>query len=111
MQRNSGLVPSFTPPDPTSALEVPDPVINPETNEVEVEWRRLAADGKWPATVAYLKERQEFYRKYLPGNGMDVNNMPSEELVIAWKTADNVIKEIENWIATLENYKSVKRKK
>lgn len=82
----------------------PDPYTVPDTTEIgdgdvknENEFASLGTSQRYPEIVAYLRERQEFYRKYLP-DGTAIINIPDEQAGQWWKCAATLIAELDAFI-------------
>jgi hypothetical protein len=89
-------------PDSLSdAFSTPSDVIDARDNRTENEFASLGLDRKYPAVVAHLRERQEFYRKYLP-DGTAITGLSNEEVGAWWKCAATLIAELEALITIIE---------
>lgn len=63
----------------------------------ENEFAGLGSGQRYSEIVAYLRERQEFYRKYLP-DGQPIAKLSDSELGAWWKCAATIIQEFEAFI-------------
>jgi hypothetical protein len=91
---------SYTPPDVGEIDEI--------DKKEENQFASLGFDGKWPEVIKYLRERQEFYRKYLP-DGTAIVNLSSEEAGQWWKSAATIIAELDAFINIVEVSKDAVR--
>lgn len=89
------------PIDSSHSFDFSVPKIEVDTREEE-ELISISRSDEWHRIVEMLQERKEFWKHYLPG-GVDMSNVAKEELVVAWKTAHNVIKEIDTFINIVES--------
>lgn len=81
------------------------PYLPPERTEVEAkeenEFASLGSNKRYPEVIAYLKERQNHYRKYLP-DGTPVVKVPDDRLAEWWKCATTIIAELDAFINIVE---------
>lgn len=83
----------------------------PQAAEVEITDQqvlaKLADTTGWKQVTDKIKSRIEFYQKYYPGaDGLDKNRTDAE-IALAWKTAANVISELESIMNEVESAKNV----
>ena len=103
MARTNGVI------DQSGTFDFSTPETKLDTSD-ERQTANLANSKKWKAIVKYIESRQEFYKQYLPGSGLDINGVASEELAIAWKTAHNVIREYDDLRLQVEGIKDALQK-
>jgi hypothetical protein len=96
-QRTSSPVPDgfmepFTPP--------PKAIADQDARN-ENQFAKFGMAKDYPEVVTYLRDKQEFYRKYLPG-GSPIVGMSDAELGAWWKCATTIIEEFEAFINIVE---------
>lgn len=62
---------------------------------------KFARSKEWKQQKEYLQSRIEYWQHFLPG-GESVNGMSPEERQQRWIDADNVIREINQWVLSVE---------
>lgn len=83
----------------------------PQTPDVEYTDQqvlaKLAGTKGWEQVTDRIKQRIEFYQKYYPAADGPLANKSNAEIALAWKTAANVISELESIINEVESAKNV----
>lgn len=98
--RTSSPVPDTAFSEP---YDLPEPsVIQDADAKNENEFAALGLNSqKYPAVVAYIRERQEFYRKYMP-DGASIIAVSSEDAGAWWKCAATIIAELDAFVNIVE---------
>lgn len=85
-----------------SVYNVPEPEGLEDTDKRnENEFASLGTHPKYPEIVAYLRDRQEYYRKYMP-DGTALVGLSNEEAGAWWKCAATIIAEYEAFMNIVE---------
>ncbi len=104
VQRTSSPVPDAGSP---FDLPAPEPLAAQDTKDQD-QFASLGLSKQYPEVVAYLRERQEFYRNYMP-DGEAIMNLPDSVAGTWWKCAATIIAEIESFITIVETSSDAKR--
>lgn len=65
---------------------------------------------KWPRITQFIEERQEFYRRYMPG-GADIKGMTAEERGLWWLCASTMIAEYDAFKDVVNEIADAKRRR
>jgi hypothetical protein len=92
---------SPTPDTESQPYNPPRAAADPVEDSQEDQFVAMGTDNRWPEIVAYLRERQEVYRKYLP-DGTAIATLSDREAGAWWKCAATVIAELDAFINVIE---------
>jgi hypothetical protein len=82
-----------------------------QTTTLEDELAKLGnARVKWPRITAFIAERQEFYRQFVPG-GKRLTDMSAEERGNWWLCASTIIAEYDAFQDVVNEINDAKRRK
>jgi hypothetical protein len=82
----------------STIFSIPEPVI--DTSD-EKSTAKFARSKLWKQQKEYLQSRIDYWQHFLP-SGEPINTLPQEQRETAWIIADNVIREINQWILGVE---------
>jgi hypothetical protein len=80
-----------SPVDDPTPFQPPQPQ---QLKEIASDFAKLGKSRKYPEVQQYMKDRREFYQRFLPG-GVAVNEVPNELAGEYWKIASLVLTEID----------------
>lgn len=90
MRSSIGLTPS----DEAFTLDIPEPSVDTKD---ERKTARISKTKQWKQAVEYIEGRQEAYRQYIPGVNPAITKSDDN-----WKTADCVIRELQQFKEFIE---------
>lgn len=82
-------------------FSIPEPVVDTTDQKLTAQF---ASSTGWKQQKEYLQERINYWQHFLP-DGKAVNQLSREERETAWAIADNVIREVNQWIMSVEGMK------